>query len=177
MPGIIEGAKDGKGKGKQVIAVARSCTLLLMVLDVMKPMEHKRKIVHELEGFGIRLNKEKPDIRIKRLEKGGIQLRTTVPQSEMDVDYLRLLLGEYRINNAEVFLNCDATAEQIVDTVLGNRTYIPCIYVMNKIDAITVNELDLIYKLPHCIPVSAEQKWNFDDLLEMMWEYMDLIRV
>ena len=33
LPGIIEGAKDGKGRGKQVIGVARTCTLILIVLD------------------------------------------------------------------------------------------------------------------------------------------------
>jgi ribosome-interacting GTPase 1 len=33
LPGIIEGAKDGKGRGRQVIGVARTCTLILIVLD------------------------------------------------------------------------------------------------------------------------------------------------
>ena len=30
LPGIIEGAKDGKGRGKQVIAVARTCHLIFI---------------------------------------------------------------------------------------------------------------------------------------------------
>jgi len=42
MPGIIEGAKDGKGRGRQVIAVARTCNLILIVLDAMKPLVHKK---------------------------------------------------------------------------------------------------------------------------------------
>ena len=54
LPGIIEGAKDGKGRGRQVIAVARTCSLIFIVLDVLKPLEHKRIIEHEVEGFGIR---------------------------------------------------------------------------------------------------------------------------
>lgn len=62
LPGIIEGAKDGKGRGKQVIAVARSCNLIMIVLDATKPMKHKQIIENELEGFGIRLNKNPPDI-------------------------------------------------------------------------------------------------------------------
>lgn len=37
LPGIIEGAKDGKGRGRQVIAVARTCNLIFIVLDVGKP--------------------------------------------------------------------------------------------------------------------------------------------
>lgn len=48
LPGIIEGAKDGKGRGKQVIAVARTCNLIIIVLDATRPMMHKKIIEHEL---------------------------------------------------------------------------------------------------------------------------------
>jgi len=78
LPGIIEGAKDGKGRGKQVIGVARTCGLILVVLDASKPMTHKFKIEYELEGFGIRLNKQPPDIVVKKLEKGGISITKSV---------------------------------------------------------------------------------------------------
>jgi len=57
LPGIIEGAKDGKGRGKEVIGVARTCSLILIVLDALRPLTHKMIIERELEGFGIRLNK------------------------------------------------------------------------------------------------------------------------
>ena len=70
LPGIIEGAKDGKGRGRQVIAVARSVNLLFLVLDVNKPLQHKRIIEHELEGMGIRINKEPPNIVITKKDKG-----------------------------------------------------------------------------------------------------------
>lgn len=63
LPGIIEGAKDGRGKGRQVIGVARTCNLILVVLDAVKPLNHKRIIDGELEGVGIKLNRTKPDIR------------------------------------------------------------------------------------------------------------------
>ena len=78
MPGIIEGAKDGKGRGRQVIAVARTCSLIFIVLDVLKPLQHKKIIQRELEGFGIRLNKQPPNIGFRRKEKGGVNLQTLV---------------------------------------------------------------------------------------------------
>ena len=62
LPGIIEGAKDGKGKGKQVIGVARTCSLILVLIDATKPLIHKRICERELEGYGIRLNKRPPQI-------------------------------------------------------------------------------------------------------------------
>ena len=98
LPGIIEGAKDGKGRGRQVIAVARTCSLIFIVLDVLKPLEHKKILEKELEGFGIRyiaslslslsfhitlytfcrLNKQPPNISFKKKDKGGINLTTVV---------------------------------------------------------------------------------------------------
>ena len=70
LPGIIQGAKDGKGRGRQVIAVAKTCHLIFIVLDVNKPLTDKRIIEDELEGFGIRVNKQPPNIVFKKKDKG-----------------------------------------------------------------------------------------------------------
>lgn len=86
LPGIIEGAKDGKGRGKQVIAVAKTCNLIFIVLDVNKPMTDKRIIEAELEGFGIRINKEPPNIKITKREKGGITITTTSASNMARID-------------------------------------------------------------------------------------------
>jgi len=177
LPGIIEGAKDGKGRGKQVIAVARTCSLILIVLDVLRPLVHKKIIENELEGFGIRLNKQPPNIYFKRKDKGGINLQTMSQNSELDLDTVKSVLGEYRIHNADIIVRCDATVDDLIDIIEGNRVYIPCIYCLNKIDQISIEELDIIYKIPHTIPISAHHKWNFDDLLEKIWTYLRLIRI
>merc|ERR1711976_172688 len=177
LPGIIEGAKDGKGRGRQVIAVARTASLIFIVLDVLKPLQHKRIIEKELEGFGIRLNKEPPNIYFKRKEKGGINLQSLVAQSELDLDLVKTILSEYRIHNADIILRVDATADDLIDIVEGNRSYIPCIYLLNKIDQISVEELDIICEIPHCVPISAHHKWNYDSLWEKMWDYLKLVRI
>ena len=51
LPGIIEGAKDGKGRGKRVIGTARTCSLILVVLDASKPVTHKKLLEKELHGI------------------------------------------------------------------------------------------------------------------------------
>jgi len=61
-----------------------------------------------------------------------------VSQSELDLDTVKAILGEYRISNADITLRHDATAEELIDVVEGNRIYIPCIYVLNKIDQISI---------------------------------------
>jgi len=177
LPGIIEGAKDGKGRGKQVIAVARTCHLIFICLDVLKPLGHKAILEHELEGFGIRLNKKPPNIMFKQKEKGGLNLNCQVEQSELDKELVQQILKEYKIHNADITLNDDATTDELIDVIEGNRVYIPAIYVLNKIDQISIEELDVIYKIPHCVPISAHHKWNFDDLLETMWNYLSLTRI
>ena len=104
LPGIIEGAKGGKGRGRQVIAVARTANLIFIVLDVLKPLGHKKILEQELEGFGIRLNKTPPNIIFKKKDKGGINMQSMVPQSELDLELVKTILAEYRIHNADIVL-------------------------------------------------------------------------
>jgi small GTP-binding protein len=179
LPGIIEGAKDGKGRGKQVISTAYSCSLILIVLDVMKPIIQKRKLEYELEGFGIRLNKKPPNILFKKKEKGGIAL-SIAPGYELkdcDEEGITGVLKEYRYLNCQLRINCNATIDEIIDVIEGNRKYCPCIYVMNKIDQITIEELDIIADVPDHCPICAHHEWNLDGLADMIWGYMQLLRI
>jgi len=86
LPGIIQGAKDGKGRGRQVIAVAKTCNLIFIVLDVNKPLTDKRIIEQEMEGFGIRINKTPPNIVFRKKDKGGLNITSTVPLTHIDQD-------------------------------------------------------------------------------------------
>lgn len=77
LPGIIEGAADGKGRGRQVIAVAKGCDLVLMVLDATKADEQKRKLSKELEKVGLRLNRNPPNIKVTFNKIGGVIVNST----------------------------------------------------------------------------------------------------
>eukprot|EP00010_Vexillifera_abyssalis_P004071 CAMPEP_0201553902 /NCGR_PEP_ID=MMETSP0173_2-20130828/35117_1 /ASSEMBLY_ACC=CAM_ASM_000268 /TAXON_ID=218659 /ORGANISM="Vexillifera sp., Strain DIVA3 564/2" /LENGTH=368 /DNA_ID=CAMNT_0047964937 /DNA_START=20 /DNA_END=1126 /DNA_ORIENTATION=+ len=177
LPGIIEGAKDGKGRGRQVIAAARTCDLICITLDAMNNLNHKRKIEHELEGFGIRLNKEPPKIAFTKKERGGINITKTVPLTKITDEVVKAICKEYRLPCADVVFREDATADQLIDVIEGNRVYIRCLYLLNKIDQITMEELEIFDKIPHYVPISAHKEWNLDELLERMWDYLDLIRI
>lgn len=65
------------------ISVARTCNLILIVLDVLKPLVHKKIIENEVEGFGIRLNKQPPNIGFRKKDKGGINLTSTVGDKKL----------------------------------------------------------------------------------------------
>ncbi|RKF73041.1 Ribosome-interacting GTPase 1 [Golovinomyces cichoracearum] len=169
LPGIIQGAKDGKGRGRQVIAVAKTCHLIFIVLDVNKPLTDKKVIEAELEGFGIRINKQPPNIIFKKKDKGGIAITNTVPLSHIDHDEIRAVMGEYKISSADIAIRCDATIDDLIDVLEAkSRAYIPVIYALNKIDSISIEELDLLYRIPNACPLSSEHGWNIDELLEQM---------
>jgi len=178
LPGIIEGAKDGKGKGRQVIGVARTCGLILVVLDALKPLTHKRIIENELEAVGIRLNRNKPDILIRPNMKGGLIInRGLTAEVRMSDETIKQICSEYKLNNAEVILKGKVGVDDLIDAIEGNRVYIPALYVINKIDQITIEELDLLDQIPNYVLISAHKKWNMDELLEKIWEKLDLQRI
>ncbi|KAK0468329.1 P-loop containing nucleoside triphosphate hydrolase protein [Desarmillaria tabescens] len=161
-----------------LVWLARTCNLIFIVLDVLKPLGDKKLIESELEGFGIRLNKRPPAILVRKKEKGGIAITNTVPLTDIDHDEIKAILSEYKINNADIAIRePGATADDLVDVIEGNRVYIPALYVLNKIDAISIEELDLLYKIPNSVPISSREWMNIDELVEKMWETLNLVRV
>jgi ribosome-interacting GTPase 1 len=94
LPGIVEGASQGRGRGRQVVssaplaflaacthsanaytphAAAKTADLILIMLDATKSEEHKRLLEQELDAVGIRLNKRRPDVVFKRKTTGGVR--------------------------------------------------------------------------------------------------------
>lgn len=151
----------------------------MIVLDVLKPLTHRKKIEYELEGFGIRLNKKPPQVYIKRKDKGGINIvkMMGLEMTHMSDDTVRAIAHEYKLSNADIHFRQNATIDDLIDVIEGNRIYVPCLYVLNKIDQISIEELDIIDKCPHYVPISAKDDWNLDGLMEKAWEYLDLVRI
>jgi uncharacterized protein len=83
----------------------------------------------------------------------------------------QLILGAYRykISSADIAIRCDATIDDLIDILEAkSRSYIPVVYVLNKIDSISIEELDLLYRIPNSVPISSEHGWNIDELMEVM---------
>lgn len=87
-------------------------------------------------------------------------------------------MNEYKITSADIAIRCDATIDDLIDVLEAkSRSYIPVVYALNKIDAISIEELDLLYRIPNAVPISSEHGWNIDELLEMMWDKLSLRRI
>ena len=91
---------------------------------------------------------------------------------------IKAVMSEYKISSADIAIRCDATIDDLIDVLEAkSRSYIPVIYALNKIDSISIEELDLIYRIPNACPISSEHGWNIDELLEQMWEKLNLRRI
>ncbi|XP_065660141.1 developmentally-regulated GTP-binding protein 2 isoform X2 [Hydra vulgaris] len=177
LPGIIEGASQGKGRGKQVIAVARTSDLVIIMLDASKGEIQKTLLEKELETCGIRLNTKQPNIYFKIKKAGGIAFNATVTLTHMSEKMVQLILHEYKIFNAEVLFREDATADEFIDVIQANRVYLPCIYVYNKIDCVSLEEVDRLARVNHSVVISCNYKLNLDYLCEQIWEHLALRRI
>lgn len=93
LPGIIEGAASGRGRGRQVVAVAKTADLILMVLDVNKAEQQKRLLEIELDAIGIRINRKKPDVLLKPKKAGGVSISKTVPMTKIDEKTIQTIVS------------------------------------------------------------------------------------
>ncbi|MES1917605.1 MAG: Developmentally-regulated GTP-binding protein 2, partial [Cercozoa sp. M6MM] len=94
LPGIVEGAAQGKGRGRQVIGTARSADLILMMLDAAKGDVHRQLLTHELDQCGIRLNQQPPNIEYSLRKLGGVKFKSTVPLTKTDERTVRGILHD-----------------------------------------------------------------------------------
>lgn len=167
-PGIVEGASKGRGRGKEVISAVRVADLIIIVADVFNL--HTIDIVKsELYEGGIRLDQKPPNIVIRKKERGGVRISSTVNQ-KIDERTIVEILKEYKIHSADVIIREELSIERLIDALAGNRVYIPSLTVVNKIDLMDV-EVD------GAIKISAEKGINLDLLKEQIYRKLDFIRV
>lgn len=162
LPGIIEGASGGVGRGKQVIAVARTADLVLFMMDASKGEVHRELLQKELYSVGIRWNTQKPDISFKKKAGGGISFNSTCKLTKMDLKLCTSICKEFKINHAEILFRGDYDADQLIDVILDNRVYMRAIYVYNKCDLVSIEECDRIARRPDCVVTSSALNLGFD---------------
>jgi len=177
LPGIVEGASQGRGRGRQVVATAKTADLILVMLDATKSEEQRRLLEIELDAVGIRLNKKKPDVVFKRRTTGGITFNATVKLTRTDEKTVRTILASYKLHNCDVMIREDITTDEFIDILIGTRKYIPCLYVYNKIDAISLEQIDKLAREEHTVVISCEMDLNLDYLVEKIWEMLGLVKV
>jgi small GTP-binding protein len=167
MPGIVEGAASGKGRGREVLSAVRIADLIVIVADVFK-LDSIEIVKRELYEAGIRLDQKPPDVVIRKKDRGGVKISSTVPLG-LDERTIAEILKEYKIHNADVLIRENITMERLIDALNGNCVYIPSITVVNKIDIMDVDV--------NAIKVSATKGINLDLLKEEIYRKLRFIKV
>ena len=180
LPGLIEGASKGKGRGREVLSVVRTADLILLLVDVYRP--EIDVLIRELHIAGLRLNEREADIVITPRNRGGISVRSTRPLTILDEDLVQAMVREYGLVNAEVVLRQDINEDQLVDYLQGNRRYVQAMAAVNKIDAVPEETwrpivADLETRGFPVIPSSASTGVNLDLLKDTIFESLDLMRI
>ncbi|EQL33226.1 hypothetical protein BDFG_04671 [Blastomyces dermatitidis ATCC 26199] len=171
LPGIIEGAAEGKGRGRQVISAAKTSDLIMMILDATKRAEQRALLEAELEAVGIRLNRDPP--------AGGMKITFQSPPKNLDEKMLYNILRDYKILNCEVLVRDEnATVDDFIDVIMkDHRKYIKCLYVYNKIDSVSLDFLDKLAREPHTCVMSCELDLGIQDVIDRCWQELQLMRV
>ncbi|SMQ53367.1 unnamed protein product [Zymoseptoria tritici ST99CH_3D7] len=179
LPGIIEGASEGKGRGRQVISAAKTSDMVLMVLDATKRAEQRALLEAELEAVGIRLNQAPPNIYLKPKTAGGMKITFSSPPKYLDQKMLYNILRDYKILNCEVLVRDEnATVDQFIDVIMrDHRTYIKCLYVYNKIDSISLDFLNRLAREPNTVVMSCELDLGIKEVVDRCWDELHLIRI
>ncbi len=169
VPGLIEGAETGKGRGREVLSVARGADLLIIISDTHRPKALKR-IAKSLEENGIRINKTPPKVTIEKKHTGGLIIHTNIKQP-LKITTIKEIARELGLKNAEITINEEINIQKLLDAFSRNRVYIPSIAVLNKADVKKAKNTN------HDLTISAQTGLNLDRLKDSIWEKLELVRV
>lgn len=177
VPGIVEGAASGRGRGKEVLACAQSADLVLILIDVFKP-GNVETIKKEIYETNLRISQEKPDVTITKKPRGGIDIGSTVKLTHLTKEMIADVLREYKLNNCSIVIRDNITVEELCDAIENNKKYIPAIVVLNKIDMVSLAELERIKsQVKPDICISADQQTNLEELRQLIFQKLNFIRV
>lgn len=169
VPGLIQGASVGKGRGKEVLSVARGADLLVLMTDPER-LNFFDHLLKELEVAGIRINKTRPVVRIEKEISGGLSIVSNIKQ-DFELDDIKGIASEFGIKNGKVVLKEKVTIDQVIDSFSERIVYKPAIFVVNKCDTNNKEKYeDLIY-------ISADKGTGIDELKEIIWEKLGLVTV
>ena len=180
LPGLIKGASEGKGRGREILNVIRSCDMVLYVVD---PFQESHFDILDLELWkaGMRLNQQKPQVFIDRTERGGVVVRSTLEQTNLTDEEIQAIIRSFGIVSANVTLRTDVTDDNIVDTLAGNRIYSDAVIVLNKIDLATKKDLkkanNMLPKDWPILPVSAKTGEGIEEMKDFIFNNLHFMSI
>jgi small GTP-binding protein len=178
LPGLTEGAAQGRGRGREVLSQARIADLLLLMIDVER--SNPEPLLRELYDGGLRLNEAPPRVAVQKKDRGGVTVTRSVRHTDLDEETVRAVAREWGLLNGEIVLHEDLNLERLVDHFAGNRVYLPAVIVLNKTDLVSPKALSRLRQGLRgwtVVPISAKEENGIDALIETVYGHLSFIRV
>jgi len=183
VPGLIEGAAEGRGDGQAVLSVVRTADLVVFVLSVFE-IEQYDRLREELYNNKVRVDQEPPRVSIRKKHKDGISVNASV-DLDLDAETIKSVLRQRGYVNADVTVGEQVDIDRLIDGVMDNREYLPSLVTVNKADLIEPDYLETVNEQlrerdvdpEEAIFISAEEQKGLDSLREAIWEELGLIRI
>jgi ribosome-interacting GTPase 1 len=80
------------------------------------------------------------------MKTGGIIFNASVKLTKIDEKMVKNIMAEYKMHNAHVSFRGDHDVDELIDVIEANRKYVKCIYVYNKIDQVSIEDVDNLMK-------------------------------
>ncbi len=178
MPGLVPGAAKGRGRGREVLGVVRSVDLILFLID--PDHTNLQALQNELEGAAVRINQRPPRIVVQRSERGGLTVSSTVKLTHLAGGIAAQIAREFGVHNGSIVFREDATADQLIDVLAGNRVYVSAIAAVNKSELLSpVDRTRLAAELRPTVPIfiSARTRAGLEELVERIGHSLRFIRI
>ncbi|MCI4348880.1 MAG: GTP-binding protein [Thermoplasmata archaeon] len=178
MPGLVPGAAKGRGRGREVLSVVRAVDMVLFMIDPEHPDFHALRA--ELEGSGVRINTKPPKIVLTKSDRGGLTISSTVKLTQLAGGLASQIAREFGFHNGLIVFREDATPDQLIDALAGNRVYLPAILAVNKCELLVPAErATLLQRLRpfQALFVSARERIGLTELVEGIGKALAFIRI
>lgn len=178
LPGILQGASNGYGKGRQVLGVVRSCDLIAFVVDSTKGDQEIQTLTNELKNFGIRVNEKKPDVEITPAVRGGLNIDIRCEQTHMNEELMSKIALENGFRSGNVTVNEDITIDRFIDAFLIKKLkYIGALYIYNKIDGLTIEEIEVLANKEKSVVTTLKYDFGLEEVKQKIYDELGVMRI
>jgi len=184
-PALVEGSADGESWGLQTLALARNADGLILMVDLShEPRKQLELILNELDKARIVTQKPKAQVNIERKHMGfGLRIICVGKLVDCTFKEVENLLKGYRIRDAIVKIQGEASLDDVEDAIFESTAYRPALVVANKAD-LAVDFRKQLLELKgfvkdklKVIPISCKTRLNLDKIGEEIFKMLDIIRV
>ncbi len=177
LPGILEDAHAGYGKGSTVIGQAREADLVVFVIDINQET-NIFQLVREMEDAGIYINRREPDVRYS--DAINAPFKITVNRSGLTNESIKEIFNGLGIYSGDIAIYDQLSEDELINIILKKARYKKGLIALNKVDttegyAAKAEMVSMQAKM-EAVPVSAINGHNIELLKEKIYEGCGIIR-